>query len=73
VAQTVTNGGQKVCPESESLKFSRTPTPQVENPSDSDSDSSTPTPQPWVVRSAALSRLLPLQLGFEHFQYTNLS
>jgi len=35
VAQTVTIGEQKVCPES--LKFSTTPTPQVENPSDSDS------------------------------------
>jgi len=46
VAQTVTIGEQKVCPESESLKFSTTATPQVENPSDSDSDSSTPTPQP---------------------------
>ena len=45
VAQTVTIGEQKVCPESELLKFSTTPTPQVENPSDS--DSSTPTPQPW--------------------------
>jgi len=43
VAQTVTIGEEKVCPESESLKFSTTPTPQVENPS----DSSTPTPQPW--------------------------
>ena len=60
VAQTVTIGEQKVCPESESLKFSTTPTPQVENPSDSDSstptprlrlldsDSSTPTPQSWI-------------------------
>ena len=37
VAQTVTIGEQKVFPESESLKFSTTPTPQVENPSDSDS------------------------------------
>jgi len=37
VAQTVTIGEQKVCPESESLKFSTTSTPQVENPSDSDS------------------------------------
>ena len=37
MAQTVTIGEQKVCPESESLKFSTTPTPQVENPSDSDS------------------------------------
>jgi len=36
VAQTVTIGEQKVCPESESLKFSATPT-QVENPSDFDS------------------------------------
>jgi len=45
VAQTVTIGEQKICPESESLKFSTTPTPQVENPFDS--DSSTPTPQPW--------------------------
>jgi len=35
VAQTVTVGEQKVCPES--LKFSTTPTPQVENPFDSDS------------------------------------
>jgi len=35
VAQTVTIGEQKVCPESESLKFSTTP--QVENPFDSDS------------------------------------
>jgi len=43
MAQTVTIGEQKVCPELESLKFSATPTPQVENPS----DSSTPTPQPW--------------------------
>jgi len=43
VAQTVTTGEQKVCPESESLKFSATPTPQVEN--SSDSHSSTPTPQ----------------------------
>jgi len=43
VAQTVTIGEQKVCPESESLKFSTTPTPQAENPC----DSSTPTPQPW--------------------------
>jgi len=33
VAQTVTIGEQKVCSESESLKFSATPTPQVENPS----------------------------------------
>jgi len=33
VAQTVTIGEQKVCPES--LKFSATQTPQVENPSDS--------------------------------------
>ena len=41
VAQTVTTVEQKVCPESESLKFSLTPTPQVENPSDSS------TPQPW--------------------------
>ena len=37
MAQTVTIGEQKVCPESESLKFTTTPTPQVENPSDSDS------------------------------------
>jgi len=44
VAQTVTIG--EVFPESESLKFSTTPTPQVENPSDS--DSSTRTPQPWL-------------------------
>jgi len=36
VAQTVTIGEQKVSPESESLKFSTTPTPQVQNPSDSD-------------------------------------
>jgi len=42
VAKTVTIGEQNVCPESESLKFSATPTPQVEN----SSDSSTPTPQP---------------------------
>jgi len=35
VAQTVTIGEQKVCPESELLKFSVTPTPQVENLSDS--------------------------------------
>ena len=35
MAQTVTIVEQKVCPESESLKFSATPTPQVENPSDS--------------------------------------
>ena len=33
MAQTVTIGEQNVCPESESLKFSATPTPQVENPS----------------------------------------
>jgi len=46
VAQTVTIGEQKVCPESESLKFSTTPTPLVENPS----DSSTPTPQPWFAQ-----------------------
>jgi len=26
-----------------------------------------------VVLSATLSRLLPLQLGFEHFQYISLS
>jgi len=45
VAQTVTIGEQKVCPVSESLKFSTTPTPQVENPSDFDS----PTPQPWLL------------------------
>jgi len=37
VAQTVTVGKQNICPESESLKFSVTPTPQVENPFDSDS------------------------------------
>ena len=37
MAKTVTIGEQKVCPESESLKFSTTPTPQIENPSDSDS------------------------------------
>jgi len=48
VAQTVTIGEQKVCPKSESLKFSATPTPQVENPS----DSSTPTPQPWFRQCA---------------------
>jgi len=35
VAQTVRIGEQKVCPESELLKFSVTPTPQVENLSDS--------------------------------------
>jgi len=35
VAQTVIIGEQKVCPESELLKFSVTPTPQVENLSDS--------------------------------------
>ena len=45
MAKTVTIGEQKVFPESESLKFSATPTPQVENPS----DSSTPTPQPWFL------------------------
>jgi len=45
VAQTVTIGEQKVCPESESLKYSATPTPQVENPS----ESTTPTPQPCVM------------------------
>jgi len=45
VAQTVTISEQKVCPGSESLKFSTTPTPQVEKLYDS--DSSTPTPQPW--------------------------
>jgi len=44
VAQTVTIGEQKVCPES--LQFSATPTPQVENPS----DSSTPTPQPCLTQ-----------------------
>ena len=49
MAPTVTIGEQKVCPESESLKFSATPTPQVENPS----DSTTPTPQPWMPYSAA--------------------
>jgi len=37
VAQTVTIVEQKVCLESELLKFSATPTPQVENPSGSDS------------------------------------
>ena len=39
MAKTVTIGEQKVCRESESelLKFSATPTPQVENPSGSDS------------------------------------
>jgi len=37
VAQTITTGEQKVCLESDSLKFSATPTPQVKNPSDSDS------------------------------------
>jgi len=54
VAQTVTIGEQKVCPESESLKFSTTPTPtpQVENPSDF--DSSTPTPQPFFVHQRNL-------------------
>jgi len=60
VAQTVTIGEQKVCPESESLKFSTTPTPQVENPYDS--DSSTPTPQPCSalhspIRSASKRQL----------------
>jgi len=35
MAQTVTIGEQKVSSESESLKFSATPTPQVKNPSDS--------------------------------------
>ena len=43
MAQKVTIGEQKVFPESESLKFSTTPTPQVENPSDS--DFSTPIPR----------------------------
>jgi len=47
VAQTVTIGEQKVCPESESMKFSTTLTPQVENPSDS--STLTPTPQPWFA------------------------
>ena len=61
VAQTVTIGEQKVCPESESLKFSTTPTPQVENPYDS--DSSTPTPQPCSalhspIRSASKRQLI---------------
>ena len=37
MAQTVTIVEQKVCLESELLKFSATPTPQVENPSGSDS------------------------------------
>jgi len=55
VAQTVTIGEQKVCPESESLKFSTTPTPtpQVENTS----DSSTPTPQPWLQTDKITSQL----------------
>jgi len=61
VAQTVTIGEQKVCPESEWLKFSTTPTPtpQVENPSDS--DSSTPTPQPcWAPqKQQRISRRVP--------------
>jgi len=35
MAQTVTIGKQKVSPESESLKFSATLTPQVQNPCDS--------------------------------------
>jgi len=53
VAQTVTIGEQKVFPESESLKFSTTPTPQVEN--SSDSDSSTPTSQPWLQHTRSLT------------------
>ena len=40
MAQTVTTGEEKVYPESESLKFSAPPSPQVENPSDSDSSDS---------------------------------
>ena len=55
MAQTVIIGEQKVCPESESLKFSATPTPQVENPSDS--DSTTPTLQPCLVHLATLKIL----------------
>jgi len=57
VAQTVTVGEQKVCPESESLKFSATPTPtpQVENPSDP--STLTPTPQPCLGQCAIVPYL----------------
>ena len=63
VCGTVTIGEQKVCPESESLKFSMTPTPQVENPSDS--DSSTPTSQPCCTQQCAwlLKRLVFAEVG----------
>ena len=52
VAQTVTIGEQKVCPESESLKFSTTPTPQVENPS----DSTEPWYQQWCIYATTLKQ-----------------
>jgi len=55
VAQAVASDEKKVCPESESLKFSATPTPQVENPS----DSSTPTPQPWWKPCSHCKNVLP--------------
>jgi len=65
VAQTVTISQQKVCPESESLKFSTTPTPQIENPSDSDSSTPppTPTPQPWLQQPSPASNQGPLHIG----------
>jgi len=51
VAQTVTIGEQKDCPESESLKFSTTPTSQVENPSDSDSTALVAMPTVDIVQT----------------------
>ena len=62
VAQIVTIGEQKVCPESESLKFSTTPTPQVENPSYSDS---TALPK---TQYAALGHLFSVGLFVQYFQ-----
>jgi len=62
VAQTVTIGEQKVYLESESLKFSATPTPQVENPS----DFSTPTPQPWLKPTRYTISKLQTLFKFNH-------
>ena len=59
VCGTVTIGEQKVCPESESLKFSTTPTPQVENPSDSDSTALVETYRKFEEVDLEIDKMLP--------------
>ena len=70
MAQTVTIGEQKVSPESESLKFSATPTPQVENPSDSNSTALVETPLEFNMLLLTVRRR---SIVFAYFLLVNLS